>query len=49
MQALREIRDVISDRVTFKIPRAFSAKRVEIIVLSLDTKRKTDKTPLEGN
>ncbi len=36
MQAIREIKQVESNKVTINLPDAFMAKRVEVIVLLLD-------------
>ena len=33
MQVIREFREIVSDEIVIKIPRSFTEKRVEIIVL----------------
>lgn len=35
-QALRKIYDVTSDAITINIPKTFSSKKVEVIVLSME-------------
>ena len=36
MRAIRDVIDVSSDRISYKLPSGFSATKVELIVLSID-------------
>ncbi len=36
MQAIREIREVVSEEVTVKVPKEFLEKKIEIIILAID-------------
>jgi division protein CdvB (Snf7/Vps24/ESCRT-III family) len=36
MQAIREIREVVSEEITVKIPKDFLEKKIEIIILPID-------------
>ncbi len=36
MQAIREIRDIVSQKLIVNLPRAFLRKRAEIIILSIE-------------
>ncbi len=38
MQAIRDIVDVKSNKITYELPSRFSGKRVELIVLPVDDK-----------
>lgn len=48
MQAIREIRDIVSQELTVKVPKEFLKRRVEIIVLLVDEKQ-TEMIPEPDN
>jgi hypothetical protein len=42
MQVIREFREIDSDEIVIKIPRSFTEKKVEIIVLPAETPSKQE-------
>ena len=42
MEIIREIRDIDSDKITIKVPKEFRKKRVEILVLPIETSEKEE-------
>ncbi len=45
MQLIREIRNIDSDNIVIHIPKEFRKKRVEILVFSLEKKKREELAP----